>query len=292
MRVTQSMLTTSFLRNLSNSYQTLAKYQNQLSTGKKFFLPSDDPVAAMLGIKYHSSLGHIKQFQSNVSTAFKWMDSSGNALKEADSVMQRVNELVIQASNGTYNKSQLKDISDEIGQLKNQMVSVANTQVAGEYIFNGTDTNKKPVDLSSGIQVATNSNSVAIEVNTGIHIKINTDPTKTFSKSLFQDLTNLQNALASGASSSVISGYVPKIQQHLDNINSTRAELGAREERMKMVQNRLSAQNENVTKILSNNEDADMAKVIMELSTQESVHSAALETGARIMQPTLMNFLK
>lgn len=292
MRVTQSMLTTSFLRNLSNSYNQLAKYQNQLSTGKKFFLPSDDPVAAMLGIKYHSNLDHIKQYQNNISTANKWMDSSGNALSEADSVMQRVNELTIQASNGTYNSNQLSDIADEMGQLKNQMVSVANTQVAGEYIFNGTDTNKKPVDLTSGIQVSTNAHPVKIEVNTGVNIQINTDPTTVFSKSLFQDLSNLQNALASGASPSVISSYIPKIRQHMDNLSGTRAELGAREDRVKLIQNRLGSQNTNVTKILSDNEDADLAKVIMKLTTQESVHSAALETGAKIMQPTLLDFLK
>ncbi|HEU5139257.1 MAG TPA: flagellar hook-associated protein FlgL [Bacillales bacterium] len=304
MRVTQSMLTTNFLRNLSDSYQRLAKYQNQLATGKKITRPSDDPVVATLGMEYRTNLSHVEQYQRNLSTAYKWMNSSEDALKEATSVMQRVYELTVQASNGTYDVSQRDDIATEIGQLKKQMASIANTRVAGKYIFNGTDTKGttitvagtetkvKPVDLSGGIRVSGNSDDVTIEVNDGIEIRVNVDPTQVFTEDLFQGLTDLQNDLKNGASPEAIGSYLSGIKDKLDNIVSERAELGARYDRVEMVEKRLGSQKVIASQILSDNEDVDLEKVIMNLKIQESVHRAALAAGARIMQPTLMDFLR
>lgn len=293
MRVTQGMLTSDFLRNLSNSYERLSKYQNQLSTGKKFSKPSDDPVAAMMSLKYQADLSNIKQYQTNITTANKWLSTSEDSLKEATSIMQKVNELAVQASNGTYDASQLNDISKQVGQLNTQMASVANSQVAGDYIFNGTDTKTKPVDITGGtITTSSNSKAIKIKVNNGTQIQVNTDPTTVFGKSLFQDLKNLKNDLQSGASANVIASYIPKIQQHMDDMLSTRAELGARVNRVSMVKNRLDSQNTIATQIVSDNEDADVDKVIMNLKTEESVQRAALSAGAQIMQPTLMDFLK
>jgi len=293
MRVTQSMLTTDFLRNISNSYERLAKYQNQLSTGKKITKPSDDPVVAMMGMKYRTDLTHIQQFQRNITTANKWMSTTEDSLSEATSVLQKINELTVQASNGTYDSTQLNDISQQIGQLNTQMAAVANTQVAGNYIFNGTDTKTKPVDITGAtIQTSTNAKAIKVKVNDGVEVQVNTDPTTVFSNSLFQDLKDLKNSLQSGASSSVIGSYIPKIKNHLDEMLTARASLGARVNRVTMVKNRLDSQNTIATQILSDNEDADVEKVIMNLKTQESVQRAALSAGAQIMQPTLIDFLK
>lgn len=291
MRVTQSMLTSDFLRNISNSYQRMAKYQNQMSTGKKITKPSDDPVVAMMGMKYRTDLSHIKQYQRNISTANKWMSTSEDSMKEATSILQKINELTVQASNGTYDPTQLNDISQQVGQLNTQMENVANSKVAGNYIFNGTDTKKKPVDMATN-KVSTNSNPIKVKVNDGVEIKVNTDASKVFGSTLFQDLKSLKVDLQSGASASTIAQYIPKIQQHMDDVLSARSELGARQNSVTMVKNRLGSQNTIATQILSDNEDADMEKVIMNLKTQESVQNAALSAGAQIMQPTLINFLK
>lgn len=302
MRVTQSMLTTNFLRNLSDSYQRLAKYQNQLSTGKKISRPSDDPVVAMLGMEYRTNLNHVEQYQRNLSTAYKWLNSSEDALKEATSIMQRVYELTVQASNGTYDESQRKDVAVEIDQLKKQMATVANTKVAGKYIFNGTNTKGldnggefvKPYDSSGRIKVTDPAikKAVKIEVNDGVEIRVNVDPTEVFSGGLFNTLNSLQNALATGEPAEDIGGYLSEIKKQMDNIVSERAELGARYDRVEMIEKRLGQQKVIATQILSDNEDVDLEKVIMNLKIQESVHRAALATGARIMQPTLMDFLR
>jgi flagellar hook-associated protein 3 FlgL len=293
MRVTQSMLSTNFLRNLSGSNDQLSKYQEQLSTGKKISRPSDDPVVAMMGMEYRTDLGQIEQYERNLSTAYKWMDSSDAGLDKATQVLHRVNELVIQASNGTYEEGQRGNIAEEIEQLKEHMASIANAKVSGKYIFNGTNTTTAPVNLDNApVQVSDNTQGVKIEVNEGVEIQVNVNPQDVFTQDLFGTLDQLQTDLENGASNEAISEYISDIQGQMDNIVSARAELGARYNRVEMIENRVGEQKVTATQILSDNEDIDMEKVIMNLKTQESVHRAALSVGARIMQPTLMDFLR
>ena len=137
MRVTQSMLTNNMLNNLSSSYEKLGKLQEQVSSQKKFSKPSDDPVAAMMGMGYRTNLNQIEQYKSNISEAENWINSTDDAITEAVSAFQRIRELTVQGSNGTYEGKQLENIAEEIKQLKEHLVSIGDTQIGGKYIFNG-----------------------------------------------------------------------------------------------------------------------------------------------------------
>ncbi|BAU26557.1 flagellar hook-associated protein 3 FlgL [Aneurinibacillus soli] len=89
-----------------------------------------------------------------------------------------------------------------------------------------------------------------------------------------------------------LSGYLDVIQKHTDNFLQVRAEIGSRMNRLQLVQDRLDSQNGNLKNMMSNGEDADMAQVIMDLQNNENVHKAALAAGSRIIQPTLLDFLR
>jgi len=155
MRVTQSMLTNNMLKNLSRSYSNLDKYSDQLSTGKKVNRPSDDPVVAMKGMNYRSQLTEVEQFQRNLGEVYNWMDNSDSALDKATQALQRLRELAVQASNGTYEENQRESIAKEVDQLKEHLIDIANTKVNNKYIFNGTDTKNAPVSVDSVTGVVT-----------------------------------------------------------------------------------------------------------------------------------------
>ncbi|OQP00177.1 flagellar hook-associated protein FlgL [Parageobacillus toebii] len=301
MRVTQGMLTGNMLRNLSASYARLGKYQDQLATGKKINRPSDDPVIAMKGMVYRTNLTEVEQFKRNFSEAYNWIENSDAALDKATQALQRIRELVVQASNDTYEVSQRAAISEEIKQLTEHLASIANTKVGDKYIFNGTDTLKQPVDLSQTPPVVSqNTDEIKIELSKGIYIPVNVNPTKVFNydntakgNGLFSDLEFLNNDLNDATKSGKdISQYLSYIDQHINNLLSARAELGARLNRVELMEERVDQQEVIAHRILSDNEDADIERVITDLKTQESVHRAALGVGARIIQPTLLDFLR
>jgi flagellar hook-associated protein 3 FlgL len=293
MRVTQGMLASNSLRNLSNSYTQMGKYQDQLATGKKITKPSDDPVVAMKGMYYRSNLSEVEQYKRNLSESYLWMENSEAGVEHVNEALHRVRELTIQGANGTLSESDKEAVAREIEQIKKDIVTVANTQVAGRYIFNGTNTSKPPVtdDGTSAPQANLNMNDYMVEVSRGVSLKANINPENVFSQKLFDTLQGIQESL-NGTSSGDINSLLGDLDNQMDTLSAERSELGARYNRLEMVESRISTQEVIATRILSDNEDADIERVITDLTTQESVHRAALSVGARIIQPTLMDFLR
>jgi flagellar hook-associated protein 3 FlgL len=294
MRVTQGMISRDLLRQLNNTNSKLYDLQQQLVTGKKITKPSQDPVIASLGIAYRTEVAQINQYSRNMDEVHNWMDNSESALDQANSVLQRIRELTVEASNDTYTDDQRKDIQKEVIQLKEQLVNIVNTKVAGKYIFNGTNTSAPPVtiDASGNVTTAYNANAVQIEVNNGIKIPVNVNPNDVFPQSLFDDIQDLESALTTTPSDGKqIGSFLDKIDQHIDEVVGARAELGARMNRVDMIDNRIGAQKQIAETMMANNEDAQFEQVLVDYQTQLSVQRAALAVGSKIIQPTLVDFL-
>jgi flagellar hook-associated protein 3 FlgL len=114
---------------------------------------------------------------------------------------------------------------------------------------------------------------------------------------LFSDLEELEKKLTGGSNSASynsieIGDYLSLLDTHINNITSQRAELGARTNRVELIDDRVNEQEVIANRILSDNEDADIERAITDLKMQETVQRAALSVGARIIQPTLMDFLR
>ncbi|MEN0650732.1 flagellar hook-associated protein FlgL [Caldifermentibacillus hisashii] len=286
MRVTQSMLSNNMLRNLSNNYNKMGKLQDQLTTQKRITRPSDDPVVAMLGLGYRDSLNKVQQYSRNISEANNWLDSTDDAISQGVKVLQRIRELTVQASNGTYEEGQRGAIAVEVDQLKKQLETIAQTQVGGKYIFNGENTNKAPAagNFSDG--------DIELEIFDGIKLNVNTKGSELF-KSVFNTLDSLKSKLEDKtASDTDISGFLDTLDSEIDHFLKIQADVGAKQNRVDMMKDRLSSQETIATEIMSKNEDVEIEKVITELITQESVQRAALSVGARIIQPSLVDFLR
>ncbi|MCL6709680.1 flagellar hook-associated protein FlgL [Pseudomonas sp. R2.Fl] len=293
MRVTQGMLGANSLKQISNSYNKLETLQNQLSTGKKITRPSDDPVVATKGMAYRSNLSEVNQYKRNLTEAQSWFDNSESGLEQVNSILQRTKELVVQGLNGTYGSDDRQAIAREIEQLKMDYMQVGNTQVAGNYIFNGVNVGAPPVseDASGTIKSTINLDPFSVEVSKGIQLRVNIHSENIFGQDSFDLMNNLQTAFEQDDVSS-LKDLSTQLDTQISTLLAERSELGARSNRLELIENRLDSQEITATKMLSNNEDADIEKVITDLTVQESVHRAALGVGAQIIQPTLLDFLR
>ncbi|SHM96761.1 flagellar hook-associated protein FlgL [Gracilibacillus kekensis] len=304
MRVTQGMLSHNSLRNLSNSYQSLGKYMDQLSTGKKINRPSDDPVVAMKGMNYRSMVSNVEQYERNLGEVHNWMDNSDNALDKANDVLERLREIAVQGANGTYEEEQRENMAEEVDQLRSHLEDLANSKVNNKYLFNGAGTTgvenatgdyEPPYEIAadgSNNNAPNNNDPVRIEVSDGNKVQVNVNPSEFFDTSIFTDITNFSNELKNGTDDEAIGDYIGVIDTHIDNNVNARADLGARQSRVELVENRLTQQQVTAKDMMSKNEDADIEEVIMNLTSQESIHRAALSAGARIIQPSLLDFLR
>lgn len=296
MRITQSMLSSNSLKNLSESYRRMGQYQDQLATGKKITKPSDDPVVAMKGMFYRSGLTEVEQYKRNLSEIYLWMENSEAGIEQGNNGLQRVRELVIQGKNDTMSPTDREAIAREVEQIKDDLVQVANTQVSGRYIFHGTDISNPPVTTANPPKVAKNLgdpaiNNYKVEISRGISLRANVNPANVFNQELFDVVQGIQTSLEENQPEA-LTGLLERLDKAMDSLSAERSELGARNNRLEMIDNRIAQQEVMASRVLSDNEDADIERVITDLKTQESVHRAALGVGARILQPTLLDFLR
>lgn len=296
MRVTQSMISNNNLRHISNSYSKLNTYLEQLNTGKKVSKPSDDPVVAMKGMNYRSEVNRINQYKRNTGEVHNWMDNTDSALDKATQALQKLRELAVQASNDSYSEKERKNIMEEADQLKQHLIDIANTKVNDKYIFNGSNTSNAPIDDDGNFNENFNTDEVRIEVAAGTKLTANVNPESVFGTSadennVFNVVQNFIDDLKSGSQTD-ISKNIEALDNRINNVINTRADLGARMNRLDLIEDRLADQEIVATKIMSDNEDIDYEKVITQLITQESIHRAALAAGSRMIQPSLVDFLR
>lgn len=308
MRVTQTMLSNNMLRNLMKSQAQMDKYFTQIYTGKKISRPSQDPVIAMKGMFYRTQVAEVEQYRRNLGEVHNWMENTDAALDKATQVMHRLSELAVQASNDTNGEQERESIKKEVLQLKEHLIEIVNTNVNGKYIFNGNKTNEKPINvlvnndgdlidedgnlISAGefpVLTNPNSGSVMIEVSKGTELQVNLDASELFNKDFFEVINTFISNLENGTD---IDQSIGQLNEKMAEIVDARAELGARMNRVELIETRLAEQEVIAKRIMSDNEDVHFEEAITNLITQESLHRAALSAGARIIQPTLVDFLR
>ncbi|WP_434564566.1 flagellar hook-associated protein FlgL [Thermoanaerobacterium thermosaccharolyticum] len=296
MRVTNNMLVMNFMNDYNNNLERLQKDQNMLSTGKKISKPSDDPVAVANTLKIKTEMARNDAYTKNTDDAKSWLSLTDTALGQIGDLLQSARDLAVQGSNGTLTQSDMQSIAAQVDQIKQQLIQIGNTQYNGRYIFAGYKTDTKPFsDSSNGY--AGDDGVIQFEVGAGGNrIQVNVTGDKVFDVSggtsqLLNVMDNLSNALKSGDNQTV-SNIIGDIDNQLANVLAIRADAGAKANRIDLTANRLSDDNYNFTALLSKNQDADIAQVITNLKMDENVYRASLASGAMIIQPSLVDFLR
>lgn len=297
MRITQSMMNSSMMSNLQTNYRRLDKTQEQLMTQRRLNRPSDDPVGVSSALKYRAEISSTTQFNENVQDADSWMKFSDTVMTEATQIVQRLSELAVEGGTDTVPADARKNIAAEVEELYKQLVSLGNSQFKGKYIFNGERVNEQPYpDDPANEPYSLDQGVVEYQIGAGIYVGVNTNGDKIFGVSgdpngLFKVVDNLKQALL-GDSTAGIQAAIPALQKNLENIITTQAEVGGKQNRLEFTLNRLDDLNLNYISLQSKAEDVDMPSVISDLKTAESIYQASLDTMARIIRPSLMDFLR
>jgi flagellar hook-associated protein 3 FlgL len=174
MRITNNMLISNMMLNLSGNLSKTQKYMNQLATGKKISLPSDDPIVASKSLKLRTDVAEIQQYRRNTDDATSWMEITEATMGQINEVLQRLREITNQAANGTNTDDDLKKITAESKQLNEQLVHLANATYAGRYVFSGYKTDKALMDKDGNFNIdISNSEKIQFEVGIGDNIDVN-----------------------------------------------------------------------------------------------------------------------
>ena len=309
MRITNNMLVNNMINHIGNNLIRMERYQNQMASGKKIQVPSDDPVVAARALKLRTDVSQIEQYKRNVKDAQSWLDITETTLGQIGDVLQRGRELAVQAANGTNTQDDTRKIEQEVRQLRTQLAHLSNATYAGRYIFSGFKTDSKLIDDNPAspdfgeflLTVNNVNEKIKFEIGIGDDIDVNVTGGDLFNTGgntavgttgdLVQRFTDFIDALNAGDQVN-ISNAITNIDAQINNVLRIRADVGARQNRLELTGSRLESDDINFTKLMSENEDVDMAETIMNLKNEENVYRSSLAGGARIIQPSLVDFLR
>jgi flagellar hook-associated protein 3 FlgL len=301
-RITNQMVSSSVLADLNDASVRLSQTQQKMSSGKEITRPSDDPYGTSRALRLRGDVAGTQQYQRNVGEAVAWQNISDAALSKIGDAVQRVRELTIQASTDSAGQAARNSAAAEIDQLIESVKGEANASYGGRYVFSGTATTTKPYAVGGADTYAGDTSAVAREIGPGVSVQVNVVGQSLLGNGqaaadgkLLDTLRTVAQHLRGGTvadGNSLRSTDLQAIDRNLDALTATRATVGATTNRLEAADARLAQVEESSTKLLSDVEDADMAKTLVDFSMQQNVYQSALRAGANIIQQSLIDFLR
>jgi flagellar hook-associated protein 3 FlgL len=293
-RITHNMIADTFQANLSEISRRLQKVHEELSSGQRLRRPSDDPPSVIQAVSLRSTIQTNDQYLRTIDLSKTWLESTESALNNLTDVLQRARELAVQGANAALGPAERRALANEVDQLVGGAVAAANTSAGGSYVFAGHAITTQPFTVSGSTVTYNGDNgSMSREIGPNLLISINVtgDRSDASIKTVIESLITLRDDLNNNAGSAV-SNDVGTIDSALDAVLKLRAETGAKVNRFDFVSQRLQDIKLELTRLLSNTQDVDMAETITRFQLEENVYQSALQAGAKAIQPSLLDFMR
>lgn len=294
MRITQSTLTNNFLRNLSRNLEQMQSYHDKLTSGKEVSKPSDDPLLVAKIMDMTKNIKQNEQYNSNISDTLGWVETQDTALNDATATLNRVRDLMIYGANGSLSETDRLAIKDEVEMQVEQIADVLNTNFDGRYIFAGQKTNDAPFKIDSGVLTyGGDDNNISREISKGVEMELVSAGSEiTQGQDLGEFLNKVVTALNDGDTDALSGDLLADADKHIDNVIRIRSKVGAINNRLEASKERNESENLNLNRVLSEREDIDIAEKYMEYVTMATIYQASLSVGAKIMQPSLLDYMR
>jgi len=304
MRVSSISVFHSITQNLGRLQSDMYKANNMIASGKTINTLSDDPAGMMTVLDLRSNFANIEQLARNIAVGRTWVNMGESALSQTEDILIDAKGFCVSMAsdnNGAQARSDAVAVAD--GYL-NQILSLANTQVGGRYIFSGTKTDTAPFTLANDeVTYAGNDTPFSIKLGEDLDIAVGRDGETIFGDddfdwtdpavghgNIFKTLVDLKTYLQNNDQSG-IQGTLDKMDTHLSSIRSLISNTGGKIIRLDIKEKIIQDLNLNYTDRISRLEDADIAEAIIELESKELAYKAALSSSAQVMQLSLVDYL-
>ena len=284
--------------NASNSASMMsASAMQQLSTGMRINSAADDAAGLAISNTMTSQINGMQQSVRNANDGIALAQTAGGALTEVTNMLQRVRELAVQSSSGTYQASDRQSMQSEVSNLTAQIGSILNTtQFNGTNVFavtSGAPASNGSQDATFSIQTgADNGNTVTIDSNA-------------FNGSLLFGTSggtgNTTYSSASGTTQSLdvstqatAATTITNVDSAIAEVNTTEASLGASQNRLTSVVNNLNTNITNLSSARSQIQDTDYSATTTQLAKSQilSQASTAMLAQANQSQQNVLSLLK
>jgi flagellar hook-associated protein 3 FlgL len=313
MRITSNAYDNALVNQLNQLSAQQYTIQNQVSTGLSVQAPSDNPAAMENTLDYQAQNAAQTQYSSNISTLQSRATSVYGVLQSLQTITSRAGEIATSAGNATSSQSTLDNYANEVNQLINQVVNAANTKdpSTGQYLFGGTVSSNAPftttTDANGDVTAVTyNGNSSVNQAQIGAGMTatadipgVNTGSTGahgliTDSQSgadLINHLISLRNNLTAGNTTAITSTDNADLQKDENNVAYQVANNGVVQSQLSTAATFATNSSQSLNTMISNSSSANLVQVMMQLNQTQNAYQAALQSGVKIMQLSILNYL-
>lgn len=298
MRVTNQMMAGSVTANLNTLRSRMADLQQQASSGKRIEVSSDDPTAGGEVMRGQSRLQLMKQWDANLGNGKTWVRNTESALSHMTDLLGRVKELAINATNSSVSNNDRQNMKSEVDEILKDLVDTLNTNDGDGSLFAGFNTAAIPFALDNVTGAVTYSGDNGVmqrDVGPGVSIDVNLHGNRlgTWSSSsnilttVWQFAQDLANWPAGGTTSTLTD-----VDAGTQTLLALRAEIGAKDKRLEQVDSRMKDAYIQLQAMLQQAQGTEMAKTLIDMNLAEMTYRVALQVGARVVPPSLVDFLR
>ncbi len=323
MRITHAAQYNTMRKNIERVDNTIAKLRNQGTTGLKLNKASDDPTIVGAVLDTRNQIQNSERFENSLNLAGDAIDVADTQLDTIGNTLTRANEIALAGNSGSASEADLETYAGEVDHLIDQLVSVGNTRVSGNYIFGGYENQQPPFiknenydpasfdenDTSTWPVTYQGDNKVTnLEIAPGEMMEsgvtgselfmgvanetFETDPTTPSGGgvNIFNALAKLQKGLT-GADTKLVEDSITHINTAAEQNRGVRADMGVK---AKHIENSIEKQQEaqiDLQKILSRYQSADAIAVYSKLTQSETSYQAALSITGRISSISILDYM-
>lgn len=310
MRITNSSMIRSHMYDVQQGLQRMDNLNKQLDSQKQINRVSDDPHKAIKIMNLNNEIKYAEKHNQNVEEVVGWMNNTDANLEEFGTLLGDIKNSILKVGNGTYSDEEMKAIQAEMNEKIKALGETLNTTHGGRYMFGGTSVDEPPVQIEEKDGVVTlklnpniNSEDLKAEISDGINLDYNVSAIEIFNKDgknyldSINDLSKLMNDIANGVdvedNKKELLGDVKKnIDDFFNHTVDTRTKFGVKVNTAEKIKDLNDENILNMKGVLSLEQDVNYVDKFIELKSAEMVYNASIQVGAKLIQPSILDYLR
>lgn len=324
MRITNSSMIRSHMYDTQNNLTNMSKINQQISTGKVINTVSDDPHKAIRIMNMNNEIKYTEKYNSNIDETVGWMNTTDGALESTGNLLNEIKETILKVGNGTYSQNEMKSLNADINEKIKQLADTLNSTYGGKYLFAGTNVDDAPITVienpdgtvklefskDKNGQTIPNTDDLKADISSGINIDYNISVGEILNikdgngntvnlldeinnlSTLMNDIANGDEQTAAKAKETLLNDTKGKIDTLFDHVVNERTSLGVRVSTAEKIKELNDEDILNIQDVLSKTQDTDVVEKFIELKSAEMIYQASIQVGAKLIQPTILDYIR
>ena len=324
MRITNASMVRSHLYDTQNNLTNMSKINQQISTGKVINTVSDDPHKAIKIMNINNEIKYTEKYNYNIDESVGWMNTTDGAIDNVGNLLGEIKETILKVGNGTYSQNEMKSLNEDMNEKIKQLADTLNSTHGGKYLFGGSSVDDAPITVienpdgtvklefskDKNGQTIPNTDDLKADISSGINIDYNISVGEILNikdgngntvnlldeinnlSTLMNDIANGDEQTAAKAKETLLNDTKGKIDTLFDHVVNERTSLGVRVSTAEKIKELNDEDILNIQDVLSKTQDTDVVEKFIELKSAEMIYQASIQVGAKLIQPTILDYIR